>query len=97
MGNHRAARRRLLRAGAALHRTRSVLEDAGTSPGTASAAMLGLAPESGNQTLGTAIFTYDDSVFVGFKVDTGVISQPEELLASFLTEIDALRDLAGVG
>ena len=65
--------------------------------GTRIAAMLGWAPESGNQTLGTAIFTYDDSVFVGFKVDTGVISQPEELLASFLTEIDALRDLAGVG
>src|SRR6185503_8361018 len=30
--------------------------------GTRIAAMLGWAPESGDQTLGTAIFTYDDSV-----------------------------------
>ena len=65
--------------------------------GTRISAMLGWAPESGDQTLGTAIFTYNDSVFVGFKVDSGVISAPEELLAAFLTEIDALLNLAGVG
>lgn len=59
--------------------------------------MRGWAPESGNQTLGTAIFTYNDSVFVGFKVDSGVISHPEELLVAFLTETDALCNLAGGG
>ncbi|MGZ5385307.1 MAG: WS/DGAT domain-containing protein, partial [Acidimicrobiia bacterium] len=65
--------------------------------GSRISAMLGWAPESGKQTLGTAIYTYNDSVFVGFKVDTGVISHPEELLTSFLSEIDALCALAGVG
>lgn len=53
-------------------------------------AMLGWAPESGNQTLGTSIFTYDGNVHVGFKVDTGVIARPEELLAAFTSELDEL-------
>ena len=65
--------------------------------GTRITQMLGWAPESGHQTLGTAIFTYDDSVFVGFKVDAGVIAHPEELLTSFLTEVEALCDLARAG
>jgi hypothetical protein len=58
--------------------------------------MLGWAPESGNQALGTAIFTYDGSVFVGFKVDTGVIAHPEALLSAFLAEVDELCELASV-
>jgi diacylglycerol O-acyltransferase len=65
--------------------------------GTRISALLGWAPESGNQALGTAIFTYNDSVFVGFKVDTGLIVHPEELLTAFLGEIDALCRLAPVG
>jgi diacylglycerol O-acyltransferase len=65
--------------------------------GTRISALLGWAPESGNQALGTAIFTYNDSVFVGFKVDTGLIAHPEELLTAFLAEIDALCHLAPVG
>ena len=40
--------------------------------------MLGWAPESGKQTLGTCIFTYDDHVHIGFKVDTDTIAHPEE-------------------
>ena len=59
--------------------------------------MLGWAPESGNQALGTAIFSYDGAVSVGFKVDTGVISHPEELVAAFVAEIDALCHLATTG
>lgn len=62
--------------------------------GTRIARMLGWAPESGNQALGTAIFSYDGSVSVGFKVDTGIITHPEDLLAAFNEEIEALRRLA---
>ena len=65
--------------------------------GTRISGMLGWAPESGNQALGTAIFTYDGSVFVGFKVDTGVITHPEELLAAFVAEIRILCQLATTG
>jgi hypothetical protein len=53
-------------------------------------ALLGWAPESGDQTLGTCIFTYDGRVHVGFKVDTGVIARPEELVAAFEAELAAL-------
>ncbi len=59
--------------------------------------MLGWAPESGNQTLGTCIFTYDGHVHVGFKVDLDTIRHPEELLAAFGVEIDALLHLAQAG
>ena len=65
--------------------------------GTRITGMLGWAPESGNQTLGTAIFTYDGSVFVGFKVDTGVIAHPEHLMSAFVDEIDALCRLVPAG
>jgi WS/DGAT/MGAT family acyltransferase len=56
--------------------------------------MIGWAPESGDQALGTAIFTYDGLLFVGFKVDTGVIPDPEALLTAFVDELDALCKLA---
>ena len=65
--------------------------------GTRIAAMLGWAPESGNQALGTAIFSYDGSVFVGFKVDTGIITHPEDLLEAFNEEIEALGRMAPAG
>ena len=55
--------------------------------------MLGWAPQSGDQTLGTCIFTYDGRVHVGFKVDATVVTHPEELLADFTAEVDALRRL----
>lgn len=58
--------------------------------GTRITALLGWAPESGDQTLGTCIFTYDGQVHVGFKVDAGVIPRPEDLLAAFTTELDLL-------
>ena len=65
--------------------------------GTRITSMLGWAPESGNQTLGTCIFTYDGHVHVGFKVDLGTIGHPEELLDAFGAEIDALLHLAKAG
>ena len=57
---------------------------------------LGWAPESGQQTLGTSIFSYDGNVQVGFKVDVHQLPHPEELLADFRTEVDALLQLGHV-
>jgi WS/DGAT/MGAT family acyltransferase len=57
-------------------------------------AMLGWAPESGQQTLGTCIFTYDGNVHVGFKVDTAIIEHPEQLQEAFLREVDELCRLS---
>ena len=65
--------------------------------GTRITGMLGWVPESGDQTLGTSIFTYDHQVFVGFKVDTGVIAHPEHLVSAFVDEVDALCRLVPEG
>jgi hypothetical protein len=62
--------------------------------GTRITVLLAWAPESGNQTLGTCIFTYDGRVHVGFKVDTGVIARPEELVAAFRDELHLLCGMA---
>ena len=59
--------------------------------------MLGWAPQSGNQTLGTCIFTYDGHVHVGLRVDADTVTHPEELLTAFAAEIDALLHLAQAG
>ena len=64
--------------------------------GTRITAMLGWAPESGDQTLGTCIFTYDGQVHVGFKVDVGVIEVPEKLVAAFTDELEILCRLGSV-
>jgi hypothetical protein len=56
--------------------------------------MMGWAPESGRQTLGTCIFSYDGRLHVGFKVDTSTITDPEALVAAFEAELAALRRLA---
>lgn len=61
--------------------------------GTRISSMLGWAPLSGDQSLGTCIFTYNGSVHVGFKVDSATIPHPELLLAAFEGEIAALRQL----
>ena len=56
--------------------------------------MMGWAPESGHQTLGTCIFSYDGRLHVGFKVDTRTITDPERLVAAFDAELVALCGLA---
>jgi WS/DGAT/MGAT family acyltransferase len=56
--------------------------------------MLGWAPESGEQTLGTSIFSYDGAVHVGFKVDVHQVPHPEELLDDFRDEVHTLLALA---
>ena len=63
--------------------------------GTRIASMLGWAPESGHQTLGTAIFSYDGSIHVGFKVDADVVEHPEALVTAFTDEVEALCALGG--
>ncbi len=52
--------------------------------------LLGWVPGSGDQTLGTCIFTYAGTVRVGFKTDTRVIPDPERILDAFHAEIEAL-------
>lgn len=57
---------------------------------------LGWAPESGQQTLGTSIFSYNGNVQVGFKVDVHQLPHPEELLADFRNELETLLQLGHV-
>lgn len=52
--------------------------------------LLGWVPGSGDQTLGTCIFTYAGTVRVGFKTDSRVIPDPERILDAFHDEIEAL-------
>lgn len=56
--------------------------------------MLGWAPESGNQTLGTCIFTYDGNVHVGFKTDVDTVAHPERLVEAFHDELRRLVVMA---
>ena len=58
--------------------------------GTRITSLLGWVPGSGDQTLGTCIFTYAGTVRVGFKTDTNVIPDPDRILVAFHDEIDAL-------
>ena len=64
--------------------------------GTRITSLLGWVPGSGDQTLGTCIFTYAGTVRVGFKVDALRVTNPEQLLTDYLDELDALTALAGV-
>jgi len=47
-------------------------------------------PESGDQTLGISLFSYAGEVQVGFRVDSGLIPDPERLVAAFEAEITEL-------
>jgi diacylglycerol O-acyltransferase / wax synthase len=58
--------------------------------GTRITSLLGWVPGSGDQTLGTCIFTYAGTVRVGFKTDTSVIPDPERILGAFHDEIEEL-------
>lgn len=61
--------------------------------GTRINGLLGWVPGSGNQTLGTCIFTYAGTVRVGFKADAIAIPDPERILADFHDELQALFGL----
>ncbi len=60
--------------------------------GTRVDALLGWVPGTGHQSLGTCIFTYAGQVHVGFKVDAGIVPDPEEVLEGFHAELDALLE-----
>ncbi len=58
--------------------------------GTLVKGVLGWVPGSGDQTLGTCIFTYAGRVWVGFKVDVVRIPDPETIMSAFVDEMHAL-------
>lgn len=53
--------------------------------------VLGWVPGSGGQTLGVCIFSYADTIRIGFKVDAAAVPEPELLIGFFEAELDALR------
>lgn len=55
------------------------------------AGILGWVPGSGGQTLGVSIFSYADTVRIGFKVDAATVPAPEQLVAFFEAELESLR------
>ncbi len=63
--------------------------------GTRISGLLGWVPGSGEQTLGTCIFTYAGTVRLGFKTDAAVIPDPERILAAFHDELAALEAVRG--
>jgi diacylglycerol O-acyltransferase len=62
--------------------------------GTRIAGLLGWVPGSGQQTVGVCIISYDQTVRVGFKVDAGVVTDPEKLVYAFDDEMDVLERIA---
>lgn len=65
--------------------------------GTRITSLLGWVPETGDQTLGVCIFSYDGTVQVGFKVDAACITDPEHLVTAFQDEITELVHMAQAG
>jgi len=52
--------------------------------------VLGWVPCSGYQSLGVCIFSYNQTVRVGFKVDARVVPDPERLVEAFDAELDEM-------
>jgi diacylglycerol O-acyltransferase len=61
--------------------------------GSRIAGVLGWVPSSGRQAVGVCIFTYSRNVRVGFKVDSGIVPNPELLVEGFEQEIDDLMHI----
>ena len=58
--------------------------------GSRIAGVLGWVPGSGRQTVGVCIFSYNQSVRVGFKVDATVVPYADRLVDAFDAELDDL-------
>ena len=58
--------------------------------GSRIAGVLGWVPGSGHQTVGVCIFSYNQTVRVGFKVDATVVPEAERLVDAFDAELDDL-------
>jgi hypothetical protein len=55
---------------------------------------LGWVPGSGRQTVGVSVFTYADTLRVGFLVDAARVNEPEKLLHALERELEDLVALA---
>jgi len=62
--------------------------------GSRIAGVLGWVPGSGQQTVGVCIISYDETIRIGFKVDAGVVPDPEKLVHAFDDEMDTLLRMA---
>ncbi len=58
--------------------------------GSRIAGVLGWVPGSGRQTVGVCIFSYNQTVRVGFKVDASVVPDADRLVDAFDAELDDL-------
>lgn len=65
--------------------------------GSRIAGVLGWVPGSGHQTVGVCIFSYNQTVRVGFKVDAAVVPDAERLVAAFDAELDDLLAVSARG
>jgi diacylglycerol O-acyltransferase / wax synthase len=61
--------------------------------GTKLAGVVAWVPAAGTIGLGISIFSYDNGVTVGFQVDSGLIPDPETIIADYKHEVTALRRL----
>ena len=62
--------------------------------GSRIAGVLGWVPGSGRQTVGVCIFSYNQTVRVGFKVDATVVPDADRLVDAFDAELDDLVAIA---
>ena len=62
--------------------------------GSRIAGVLGWVPGSGRQTVGVCIFSYNQTVRVGFKVDATVVPDADRLVDAFDAELDELVAIA---
>jgi len=50
-------------------------------------------PQAGRVALGISILSYAGKVYLGVNTDTGLVPNPDEIIAGFYEELDALLDL----
>ena len=58
--------------------------------------VIGFAPCSGDQPMTTTIFSYADTITIGFAVDTDLIPDPALLVEGTMAELDALLESAQI-
>jgi hypothetical protein len=61
--------------------------------GTRVAGVLGWVPAGGTVGVGVSIFSYDDGVTVGLRVDEGLVPDPETIIEAYGRELRALARL----
>ena len=61
--------------------------------GTPVVQIVGFAPCSGDQPISATIFSYNDTVTIGFATDAGLLPDPEVLVDLVAAEVTALRSV----